>query len=91
MEANILLAFQGELFGIENDFTVIKYEDFQALGPASVYGQFILSSAKETDDTNETIVKALDMSAKYCPLIGSPYLLIDTKNQEYKLVRNTNQ
>ncbi|MGN0814955.1 MAG: hypothetical protein ACI4MH_06965 [Candidatus Coproplasma sp.] len=87
----ILLAYEGELFEICCNFAVYKYESFQAIGAVSSFGQFILANAKESDAVNGTIVKALDEIAKNSHLVGRPYLLIDTKEKEYKLIRGENQ
>ena len=86
MNAGVLLAHNGDLYEICSNFSVYKYETFQALGTTSPYGQFVLNNVKETDDVNEQIIKALDVIAKNSQLVGKPYLLIDTKQKEYKLV-----
>ena len=86
MNAGVLLAHNGDLYEICSNFSVYKYETFQALGTTSPYGQFVLNNVKETDDVNEQIIQALDVIAKNSQLVGKPYLLIDTKQKEYKLV-----
>ena len=87
MKAVILLAYKNTLYEICSSFAVIKYEDFQAVGSAADYAQATLLNTKETDDMNERIVKALDIVSHNSQLVGSPYLLIDTKEQAYKLIR----
>jgi hypothetical protein len=47
-------------------------------------------NTKETDDVNERIVKSLDIIANNSQLVGSPYLLIDTKELKYKVIRSEN-
>lgn len=87
MSAQILLAYKGELFEICSNFTIYKYEDFQALGSTSDYAEFTLASINEKDEVNEKITKALDIVAKNSQLVSRPYVLIDTKNLSYKLIR----
>ena len=90
MDGQILLAYKGVLYEICRNFAIYKYEDFQLLGYGVDYGQFVLANTKDTDDVNEQIIKTLDIIAKYSHHVGSPYLLIDTKEQEYKLIRRAN-
>ena len=77
-------------FEICSNFTVYKYETFQAFGPVADYTQFTLANIKENDDVNEKIIKALDIVSRNSQLVGCPYLLIDTKTNEYKLIRGEN-
>lgn len=87
MKAVILLAYKDTLYEICSSFAVIKYEEFQVLGRVAEYAQPTLLNAKETDDIYEIIIKALDITSRNSQLVGSPYLLIDTKEQTYKLIR----
>lgn len=87
MKAVILLAYKNTLYEICSSFVVIKYEKFQAVGKTAEYAQATLFNTKETDDINERIVKALNIVSNNSQLVGSPYLLIDTKEQTYKLIR----
>ena len=87
MDASIFLAHKGVLYEICSRFNVYRYEEFQIIGKEISFGTFYLANTKETDDVNDQIVKALDAIAKYSQLVGSPYILIDTKDLEYKIVR----
>lgn len=87
MKAVILLAYKDTLYEICSNFAVIKYEDFQAVGTVAEYAQATLFNTKGTDDINERIVKALGIVSNNSQFVGSPYLLIDTKEQAYKLIR----
>ncbi|MBQ4269842.1 MAG: hypothetical protein IJB97_09380 [Clostridia bacterium] len=88
MKADILLAYKDTFYQICTCFMVIKYEDFQALGPGvAACAQATLLNTKETDDINARIVKALKIAAKHSQKVGAPYLLIDTKDQKYTLVK----
>ena len=82
----ILLAHKGELYEICSGFSVIKYEDFQSLGRSASYSLATMYSLKETDDAEETIIKALDITAKNSQCVAKPYLLINTKELKYKLI-----
>ena len=86
MKAVILLAHKGSLYEICSSFAVIKYEDFQVLGRAADYAQATILNTNESDDINDRIVKALDITAKNSQYVGRPYLLIDTKEMKYRFV-----
>lgn len=90
MDGQILLAHKGDLYEICSNFSVYKYETFQALGPVSDYAQFTLASTNQNEDVNKKIIKALNIVAKNTSLVGGPYLLINTKSKEHKLVRSDN-
>lgn len=87
-DGEIIMACKDVMYQICKNFTVYRYEDYQMLGDASDCGQYVLANAKEDADPNEVIVQALDIISKYSQLVGAPYLLIDTKEQEYKLIRS---
>ena len=86
VQAQILLAYKDTLYEICSGFTVIKYEDFQALGRDCDYAIATLMNTKPTDDIKKRLIKALDISAKYSQYIGKPYVLIDTKSMDYEYV-----
>jgi len=86
MQANIVIAHKGELFEITRTFTVYKYKDYQVLGNECDVAEAVIFNAKNTDDVNEIIVKALKYASKNSDEVGSPYLLIDTKDLKYTLV-----
>ena len=64
MDGQILLAHKGDLYEICSNFSVYKYETFQALGPVSDYAQFTLASTNQNEDVNKKIIKALNIVAK---------------------------
>ena len=86
MQAQIILAYKDTMYEICSSFAVIKYEDIQVLGRASDYAQATLMNTKETDDINQRIVKALDITADNSQYVGKPYVLIDTKKMKYEHV-----
>ena len=87
MKARIILAYQESMFEICAGFLVIKYEDLQALGEASSGAEVVLFNSKPDDDVEERLIRALDVASKYCLTVGAPYLLINTKDLEYKVVK----
>ena len=87
MKARIILAYQESMFEICAGFLVIKYEDLQALGEASSGAEVVLFNSKPDDDVEERLIRALDMASKYCSTVGAPYLLINTKDLEYTVVK----
>ena len=87
MKAVMLLAYKDTIYEICSSFSVIKYEDFQVLGQAADYAQATMINTNESDDINERIVKALDIAAINSQCVGSPYLLIDTKELKNQLVK----
>ena len=87
MKARIILAYQESMFEICAGFLVIKYEDLQALGEASSGAEVVLFNSKPDDDVEERLIRALDVASKYCLTVGAPYLLINTKDLEYTVVK----
>lgn len=87
MKARIILAYQESMFEICAGFLVIKYEDVQALGEASSGAEVVLFNSKPDDDVEERLIRALDVASKYCLTVGEPYLLINTKDLEYTVVK----
>lgn len=87
MKARIILAYQESMFEICAGFLVIKYEDLQALGEASSGAEVVLFNSKPDDDVEERLIRALDVASKYCLTVGEPYLLINTQDLEYKVVK----
>ena len=90
MKADILLAHNGVLYEITNSFMIIRYEDYQAIGSASELVQATIDNTKPTDDVNERIVRALNVASLYHTGVGAPFVLIDTKDQQYKIVGGNN-
>ena len=91
MKAVILLVHKGTIYEICSGFAVIKYEDFQVVGRVSDYAHATLMNTKPMDNIEERIVKALDIVAENSQYVGKPYLLINTKELEYKFVTNDMQ
>ena len=90
MKADICLAYKDVLYEISPGFAVFKYEDYQVVGRESNYAQATIMNTKDSDDINERIIKALDITSVNSYHVGRPYVLIDTKNLEYKFVKGDN-
>ena len=89
MPCCILIAYKDKLYEICSSFMVIAYEDFQAVGSKTKitsFAQATLFNTKDGDDVKQRIIKALEVVSKHTISVGAPYLLIDTKDQRYKLV-----
>lgn len=87
MQGDILLAYKDKLYEICTNFMVLRYETYQALGKGADFAQYAMTNFDENRGVNEQLVEALKLTAKYTHLVGAPYLLIDTKSQEYTLLR----
>jgi len=73
--------------GVEEGFIEIKYDEkFAVCGEAWSLANATIANTKPTDDINQRIVKALCIASKYSQNVGAPYLLIDTKTQNYTIV-----
>ncbi|MBO7345205.1 MAG: hypothetical protein J6U92_04630, partial [Clostridia bacterium] len=81
----IFLAYKDVLFEICSSFNVLQYEEFQAIGNGSNYAQGTMLNTKDTDDINERIVRALDIVSSYNYHVGRPYVLINSKDLQYKV------
>ena len=88
MPGEILLAYKDKLYEICWQFSVYCSQDRLAVSscPVADYAQYALFNAKEGDHPNQTIVKCLDVVAQNSHLVGRPYILIDTKDQNYSIV-----
>ena len=85
IKGSICLAYKDVLFEICSNFMVVRYENFLAIGTCDCI-QPLLLSVTEADDVNEKIVLALHQLSRSVYSIGAPFLLIDTKEEKFKLV-----
>lgn len=86
MEVSILIARQDKMFVISHDYAVYECETYTAIGAGYNYSKYSLSQIGESDDINEGILKALRAGARFDSTVSAPYVLIDTKDKEYKIV-----
>jgi hypothetical protein len=88
MPAYLLIAHGGDLFVVRHTFSVYRILSFQVVGgEVADFAQSIILNTKVTDDINARIIKALDLIAKNSQNVGAPYLLIDTKELKYNIIR----
>jgi ATP-dependent protease HslVU (ClpYQ) peptidase subunit len=82
----IFLAYKDVLFEICSNFIVLQYEEFQAIGDGFEYAQGTMLNTKDSDDINDRIVRALDIVSSYNYHVGRPYVLINSKDLQYKVI-----
>lgn len=73
--SNILIGRNGKLFEILTDFQMSEVPEYTAIGSGSnfAFGALeVLKSAKGLKPENK-ILKALEVSSKYCVQVGPPY------------------
>ena len=86
MECRFILAYKGDFFRILMSYDVNTGSDFFVTGRASAFAEYAVSCIKPDDDVNQKIVEALDIVSKHSRVVSRPYVLIDTKDLEYKIV-----
>lgn len=86
MELSVLIARQDKMFVISHDYEVYECETYAAIGAGYDYSKYSLSQIGENDDINEGLLKALRAGAYFDSSVSAPYILIDTKDKEYKIV-----
>lgn len=86
MEVRVLIAWQGQMFVIARHFEVFECDRYAAIGAGDDYSRYELAQIKDDDDINEGLLKALRMGSMFDSSVSAPYILIDTKDKEYKIV-----
>lgn len=87
IKAVIILAYKDTIYTILPSFTVVKNEGFVIAGGAGGVASATMERTKPTDDINERIVRAMDIASKHAQAVGAPYILIDTQNLNYTVVK----
>lgn len=85
LDVSILLAHKGKLYRITSGLDVVSLNECGKSGAGVDYVNYALFSMKELP-VRGRILKALIESAKRTESVGGPYVLIDTKKQEYEIV-----
>ena len=83
--SSILIGFKGKLFEICSDFSVFRYEKYQAIGPLSDYALTKVSNIDEKEEINRQLIDAMRICAKNTEYVGGPYLTINTDELKYEL------
>ena len=89
MLGEIVLAYKGDLYLINSDFATIKLSSCEVFGDSEpcLYAKAIMENTCDSDNVEERIVKSLNIASKHCYMVGSPYVLINTEELEYKVIR----
>ena len=74
------------IFVIDDDFEVIEKSKYAQIGCASMTAFTYLVNATDAKSPNEIILSALRTSAYRDDGVGAPYVLINTKDNEYEIV-----
>lgn len=88
MSVRILIAWKDKLFVVSSYFEVFECANYAAIGAGDDYAKYSLSLIKGEDDINEQLLRALRVGACFDSSISAPYILIDNKDKEYKIVEN---
>lgn len=83
--SSILIGFKSKLFEICSDFSVFRYEKYQAIGPLSDYALTKVSDMDENGDINRQLIDAMRICTKNTEYVGGPYLTINTDELKYEL------
>lgn len=90
MKMNIMVAHKDKLYEICSGFEIYTYEDFQVIGKTLKFAEPVMFNTKPDDDIYARIVKALDITAQNTAIVARPYVLIDTKDLQYKILGDNN-
>jgi len=81
------LAYKDTMYTIWSNFAVVKNEGFVVSGIAWSLATPTLANTKPTDDINQRLVRAMNIASKYSQDVGKPYVLIDSQNLNYTIVK----
>lgn len=85
LDVSILLAHKDKLYRITSGLDVVRLNECGKSGAGVDCVNYALFAMKDLP-VRERILKALIESAKRTESVGGPYVLIDTKKQEYEIV-----
>ena len=74
------------LFKIDNDFEVMEMSRFVQIGCTEDIAFTLLRSAIDEYSPNEMILKALRVSSYRNDGVGAPYILVNTRDNEFEIV-----
>ena len=87
MDVSMILAREDRMFVITRYFDVFECNTYAAIGAGDDYSKYVLSTIGD-GDVNEGLLRALRAGAYFDTTVSAPYVLIDTKNREYRIVEN---
>ena len=85
LDVSILLAYKDKLYRITSGLDVLNLNECGRTGAGADFTNWYLFGEKNLS-IRERILKALMASAKRTESVGGPYVLIDTKSQEFEVV-----
>lgn len=85
LNISLLIAHKDKLYQINNSFNVISLNEYGRIGAGQDFLFYNLCN-KDIKDPEERILKALINSARLCESVGGPYVLINTRDLEFKMI-----
>lgn len=86
MSVLILIAHYDKIFVITKYFEVFECDSYAAIGAGDDFAKYTLSQISATSDVNEGLLEALRAGAHFESTVSAPYVLINTKDQQYTIV-----
>lgn len=86
--ASVLIAYQDRMFLITRQLNVYECGTYAVIGSGGNYAKYALSQITDNDDVNLGLLNALRVGARFDSTVSAPYILIDTKDKEYKIVED---
>lgn len=81
----VIIAFKDKMWLIGSKYRVYECDSYVATGAGSEYARYPLSTIDESADVNEGLLKALRAGAHFDSTVSAPYILIDTRDREYRI------
>lgn len=85
MKSRFLLAYQDKMYVIDRG-SVLEYDDFVAIGSSECEAFGSLVSSRNEEDPEKRILVALRVSAMHDVYVGAPFVLINSKTMEFKVI-----
>ena len=87
-ESSFLVTDGVRVFRIRTDFSVIEEGDFSAIGCTRTIAHACFSHADPTVTPREQVLKALRASVKRSIGVGAPYVLVNTRDNDFEIVED---
>lgn len=84
--ASVLIAYRDRMFLITRQLNVYECGTYVVIGSGGNYAKYAISQITKGDDVNQGLLSALRAGARFDSTVSAPYILIDTKDKEYKIV-----
>lgn len=86
--ASVLIAYKDGMFLITRQLNVYECGTFAVLGSGGNFAKYMLAQITDNDDIDQGLLSALRAGARFDSMVSAPYILIDTKDMQYKIVEN---